>query len=246
MAGDAPAIEEARTMIAAWLDGAIVDRQRLDAALGVAARHGDERLFDRLLAFLEQGQETERVLRASAAFPLPSRADAQLQLIGSPRLTDAELLFYVEQLLANPTTRGLAWTFLKANWDALRDRLITFGGRGAILSLGAFADAAVRADIASFFAGRDIAGAQRALQQTLERIDGRVGFASANSAVSRPGSCGRAPRPSRPTTDCAPLMHCSTRSRPAFTARSTTACSSIGSESRPRPGCTRWPICKVR
>ncbi len=88
----------------------------------------------------------------------------------------AEVTGEIEARLVDPATRADAWTALKANWDSLRETVITFGGRGAITALGVVSDPAMRDDIAAFFAGRDIAGAERALRQTLERIDSRILF----------------------------------------------------------------------
>jgi aminopeptidase N len=176
-AGEANAVTRARALTNAWLDGSAADEEFLDAAVVVAARHGNEQLFDRLLAALASGAlDTARLLRTIAAFESPACVEAQTAVMHHPRLAETDLLPYVEDLLANAATRVAAWSFLKENWDELGTKVISFGGRGAILSLGAFSDAGARAGIASFFRGRNVAGAERALMQTLERIDGRIRF----------------------------------------------------------------------
>jgi hypothetical protein len=176
-AGEASAVTRSRELTNAWLDGSAADEELLDSATIVAARHGDETLFHRLLAALGTGvHDTARLLRTIAAFESPACVEAQLAVIHHPRLTETDLLPYFEDLLANAATRAPAWSFLKANWDELGTKVISFGGRGAILALAAFSDPGARADIASFFRGRDTGGAERALLQTLERIDGRIRF----------------------------------------------------------------------
>ena len=176
-AGEANAVTRSRALTNGWLDGAAADEAFLDAAAVVAARHGDGPLFDRLLAALASGvHDTARLLRTIAAFESPACVEAQMAVMHHPRLAETDLLPYVEDLLANTATRVPAWSFLKENWDELGPKVISFGGRGAILSLGAFSDAGARADIASFFRGRNVAGAERALLQTLERIEGRIRF----------------------------------------------------------------------
>ena len=176
-AGESGAIARSRELTNAWLDGSAADEELLDAAAIVAARHGDEALFHRFLATLEAGaHDTARLLRAMAASESPATIEAQLAVIHHPRLAETDLLPYFEDLLGNAATRVPAWSLLKANWDQLGTKVISFGGRGAILALAAFSDAGARAGIASFFRGRDTGGAERALQQTVERIDGRIRF----------------------------------------------------------------------
>jgi len=176
-AGDANAIARSRELTSAWLEGASVDAERLDAATIIAAQHGDEKLFDRLLAALTSGErDVSRLLRMIAAFESPACMEKQLALVDHPRLSSSNLLSYFENLLSNAATRAKAWSFLKTDWETSGSRLVSFGGRGAILSLGAFSESGARADIASFFARREIAGAERALAQTLERIDARIRF----------------------------------------------------------------------
>jgi puromycin-sensitive aminopeptidase len=183
LAGEARAIEQSRSLVETWLaGGSPVDDALLDAAILVAARHGDRQLFERLLRALEatapdaMALDITRLLRGLGAFESPDCIEGQLALVHHPRLVAADVLPYVDALLANPAVREATWAFLKANWDALRSKVIAFGGRGAILSLGAFSDAAAKADIASFFVTHDVSGAERALQQTVERIDGRIRF----------------------------------------------------------------------
>ena len=90
--------------------------------------------------------------------------------------SDDETLARFENLLADPATRLSAWNHLKTNWDDLHQRVVSFGGRGAIAALAAVADRPMRNDIARFFTGRGTPGMQRILRQTLERIDSRIRF----------------------------------------------------------------------
>ncbi|HSM86295.1 MAG TPA: ERAP1-like C-terminal domain-containing protein, partial [Candidatus Limnocylindrales bacterium] len=69
-----------------------------------------------------------------------------------------------------------AWAYLKAHWDGLAEKVTSFGGRGAVSALGNFCLDAERDDVRQFFAGHRAPGAERAVQQSLERISGCMEF----------------------------------------------------------------------
>ncbi|HUP63454.1 MAG TPA: M1 family metallopeptidase [Thermoanaerobaculia bacterium] len=116
---------------------------------------------------------------ASSRFPgidlrRGSDAAADLEALGSAGTDETARL--LEKVFANPDTAGAAWMHLKEHWDELQRTVISFGGRGAMTALASVCDRAMRNDIATFFAGRAIPGAERTLRQTLETIDSRLAF----------------------------------------------------------------------
>lgn len=138
-AGDADAVSAARTIVDRAVNGKDTDTALLDAAFDVAARRGDKALYERIAARLPKAanvQEHYRLLYALTAFPQRELAMRTLDLMKSDvvRVNDYPLFF--AQLLGNAATRDVAWSHLKANWDDLRPKVISFGGRGAIPALG--------------------------------------------------------------------------------------------------------------
>lgn len=132
--------------------------------------------FDGLHAQLDGSTDREGIIASLCAIRDPAVLPRQLALLTGLTLSDAEAQLACEALLANTATAPGAWGWLKANWDEVGDRLVGWGGRGALAGLAAFADRAVARDIAAFFSGREVPGAERTLQATLARIAGRAYF----------------------------------------------------------------------
>ena len=132
--------------------------------------------FDVLQAQLGSTTDREGIVASLCVIRDPAALPRQLSLLADPALSDAEAQLACEALLANTATAPGAWGWLKANWDEVGDRLVGWGGRGAVAGLAAFADRAMARDIAAFFSGREIAGAERTLMASLARIAGRAHF----------------------------------------------------------------------
>lgn len=132
--------------------------------------------FDALRAQPGSTTDREGIIASLCAIRDPAALPRQLSLLADPALSDAEAQLACEALLANAATAPGAWSWLKANWDKVGDRLVGWGGRGAVAGLAAFADRAVARDIAAFFSGREIPGAVRTLPASLARIAGRAHF----------------------------------------------------------------------
>jgi aminopeptidase N/puromycin-sensitive aminopeptidase len=65
---------------------------------------------------------------------------------------------------------------LKAHWTDLAQKVTSFGGNGAVSALGNACSAEMQQDVKQFFAAHAAPGAQRAVQQSLERINSCVEF----------------------------------------------------------------------
>jgi hypothetical protein len=78
-------------------------------------------------------------------------------------------------LLARPWGRERAWAFVQSQWDVLVAKLGTFQGiPGVVSALGTFCSAAAAADITRFFDAHPVASSNRAVKQTIERIEACV------------------------------------------------------------------------
>lgn len=182
-AGSAEVVAEATRLAHAWLTGVQVPNQRLETSLAIAARHGNAALFDAMRAVLNRGPGGERITVALCAFRDPARLDQQLALLDDPILDEPTRVLVVEALLANPATRDRCWAWVKERWVDFGPQLLGLGGRGVIAALAAFSDPVVGSDVARFFAGRQLPGAERTLRATLGRITGRAHFRERHQAV---------------------------------------------------------------
>jgi aminopeptidase N len=176
VAEDPEDIEEARKLAGAWLlDHKAVDPEMVGAVLVVAARHGDQNLFDRYRAAAkkEKDENIERdLLYAMGSFPQPEIAKEALSLVLTPEI-DSRLALYIPfSVAARPETRDLAYDFVKDHWDALIAKLPTDTGADLPYIAADYCDEGHREDAAKFFQGRSTkyAGGPRTLDQVLEQI----------------------------------------------------------------------------
>lgn len=151
------------------------DVGRRPALVGIASEY----LADLAALLAGGGRLAPFAAWASSRFPgidLRRGSDATVDFAALDSAGSDEASRLLEKALANPDTAGAAWLHLREHWDALQRTLISFGGRGAMTALASVCDRAIRNDIAAFFAGRAIPGAERTLRQTLETIDSRIAF----------------------------------------------------------------------
>ncbi len=178
--GNPEAVASARGLVQSYLkDPASVEGTLVGAAFATAAAHGDTGLYDQISGALAKAGSTAEYntyLLALAQFRQPNLAQQTIGLVdaGKVRQQQYPLLFSV--LLANRDTQDAAWTYLKSRWSDLAEKVTSFGGRGAVSALGNLCSEDQRADVAQFFQQHPAPGAQRTVNQSLERIDNCVEF----------------------------------------------------------------------
>jgi aminopeptidase N len=185
---DAAVIAKAQSSLDARLnDGAPLDPTLAAAIIHVAAAHGDEMLYDRLLAAEQAAtspQDYYLFLYAAGDFRDPLVVNRALRRALSQEIRSQDTAIYLSGFFANPEARRAAWSFVKDHWTEIEPKLTNFGGdTGLVGSLGAFCDRASRDDIAGFFAMHPLPGAARRLNQTLEQIDGCMAFKEAGTPI---------------------------------------------------------------
>ena len=75
-------------------------------------------------------------------------------------------------LLANPRARATTWQTIKDRWPDLEKRLGVFQGVPDVVeATAAFCDPAERDDVQRFFETHKVPAAERALRQSLERMN---------------------------------------------------------------------------
>jgi aminopeptidase N len=178
--GDPRAVATARELVQRYIkDPASVEGTLVAPAFATSAAHGDATLYQQISDALPKARSTgeyNTYLIALAQFSQANLAEQTIALVdaGKVRQQEYPLLFGV--LLANTHTQDAAWAYLKEHWSDLAEKVTSFGGRGAVSALASFCSAEKRADVAQFFQQHPAPGAQRTVNQSLERIDNCIEF----------------------------------------------------------------------
>lgn len=179
-AGDPEAVAEARKIAQAYIkDPASVEGTIIGPALRVAAANGDAALYDQFATGMEHAHNVDEYyhfLYALISFRRPELAKRTLALIDQGKIRQQDYAGMLSGLLVEPPAREITWDYLKAHWDSLADKVATFGGRGAVSALAGFCSAEMRDDIQQFFTIHRAPGAERAVRQSLERINSCIEF----------------------------------------------------------------------
>jgi aminopeptidase N len=176
--GNSPDVQrQARELALKYID----DRTSLpptlaSTVLSVAAAGGDATLYDRYRAQLpkltDKPEEYYRFFYALASFRDPALVQRTLEFAISPDVRTQDTSSLIGGLISQPWSRDAAWTFVKANWDALTKSLGVFQGIPRIAaSVGAFCSRDKAAEVEQFFQAHPVPAAERTLKQAFERID---------------------------------------------------------------------------
>ncbi|TMB01276.1 MAG: M1 family metallopeptidase [Deltaproteobacteria bacterium] len=170
---EAPAVlAEARARLDGYLrDRGTLDPNLADPVVGLAARIGDEALYDtyrRLVAEARTPQERRRFLLGLGAFRTPETIRRTLAATLSPDIPTQDVAFVFMRLLGNPAGRSPAWKFLTRRWSALRRRIPPLMISRLVEALPALREPRAAREVRAFFATHPVPEASRALKQTLE------------------------------------------------------------------------------
>ncbi|MFL6312139.1 MAG: M1 family metallopeptidase [Terriglobales bacterium] len=178
--GDTEAVAAAQKIAQAYIkDPGSVEGTIIGPALAVAAENGDAALYDQVAQAMANVRKTEdyyHFLFALTSFRQAELAQKTLALIDQGKIRQQDYVRIFPALLAESPAREIAWDYLKAHWDDLAEKVTSFGGSGAVSALGGFCSIEKRDEIKQFFATHRAPGAERALQQSLERIATCVEF----------------------------------------------------------------------
>ncbi len=157
------------------------DPAKLDASLQVvvlnaAARRNEPALFDAFrerLAAPRTPEQKELMLRALAEFTAPELLERYLAMTLSSEIRAQDAWKPFVWLLSNPSSRGRAWEFVKANWPALVAKVGPRGATRVVAAAGGLVSPEWRAEAEAFFRApaNDVEMARKTLDQSLETID---------------------------------------------------------------------------
>src|SRR5438067_1152873 len=172
IAETAAGLAEARARLDAYLeDRGTLDPNLADPVVGLAARVGDEALYDRyraLVAGARTPQERRRFLLGLAAFRTPATIRRTLDSTLSPDIPTQDVAFLLMRLLGNPAGRAEAWKFLTRRWAALRRRIPPLMVSRLVEALPSLREPRAASEVRAFFAAHPVPEAARTLKQSLE------------------------------------------------------------------------------
>jgi aminopeptidase N len=179
-AGEPDAIAAAQKITQSYIkDPSSVEGTIIGPALAVAAENGDAALYDQFAQGMANARSTEdyyHFLFALTSFRQPELAQRTLALVDQGKIRQQDYVRLFPALLSESPAREIAWDYLKAHWDSLAEKVTSFGGSGAVSALAGFCSPEKHDEIKQFFADHRAPGAERAVQQSLQRITSCVEF----------------------------------------------------------------------
>ena len=150
IANDGEVVRQARTALDRELagNGGAVDPAMREAVVQIAAAHGDQKLYDALIAAVARStspDERNLYFLASGKFRDPRIIDRALQRSLSNEVRTQDTTRYLAAFFDNPVARPLAWSFVKSNWTELEPKLRIFSAGARVAnSLDGFCDSGTR------------------------------------------------------------------------------------------------------
>jgi aminopeptidase N len=176
-ANDPDVIAKARSLVLEELaKPGTVEPTLLNAAVTVAAKHGDRALYEKFRERSTAASDPEehyRYMYALASFDDPALVRRTMAYLAGPDVRSQDTKVFLAALLANPDARKQSWPLLRSRWAEVQKKTgnMVYGGNGLVITaLGTFCDSRTRTEVARFFATHTVPDAVRTLQQSLERI----------------------------------------------------------------------------
>jgi alanyl aminopeptidase len=174
--GEQTLIKEATQLAWKWLDDRkAVSPEMADAVLEIAAYHGDQKLFDRLLTAARAAKdrgERGRLLGALGSFTDPKLVEQALALVLSSDFELRDSMGLTRGAWRRPETRPIAYKFVSDNFDKIAEKLPAPFRRYMAFSFIAMCDDSVRPDIERRFKAKIEAfdGGDRMFAQSMEQL----------------------------------------------------------------------------
>jgi aminopeptidase N/puromycin-sensitive aminopeptidase len=179
-AGDPAATQLAQKIVASYLrQPGTTDPALTGPAFEVIAAHGGPALYDKLSSGLSPAAPYDEyyvLLYAMAKFPEPALVQRNLDLVSQGKLRQQDYARFFSVLLEKPASQNATWSYMKAHWSDLAEKVTSFGGRGAVTALENFCSSEQRDNIKQFFAAHPAPGAERAVRRSLEQISSCLAF----------------------------------------------------------------------
>ena len=179
-AANPDAISAARTLVQQYTrNPSSVEGTISGSAFAIAAENGDDGLYQEFADALNASKSSDEYyhyLYALTDFRQPELLERTLGLVDQGKVRQQDYPRFFGALLSNSAAREQAWQYLKTHWDEVSQKVTSFGGNGAVSALGSACSEKMRDDIQQFFSDHPAPGAQRAVRQSLERINNCIEF----------------------------------------------------------------------
>jgi len=178
-AGDLAVLTEAgqiaaRAYPARGFPDANLDPVLTEAAIRVAAAHGDAALYDRFFAASKDSSNPDlqsQALRALARFRSPALVTRTLDYAVSGQVRNQDSWRLFASLLRQPETQDQTWDYIRHNWPKVQAQLTVSSGADVVNAAGRFCTVEKRDEVADFFAAHKVDAAQRTLAKALDSIN---------------------------------------------------------------------------
>lgn len=141
-----------------------------------AARHGDVKVYDKLLKFhntTDLSEERTTLAAALTAFEQPDLINRSLELIITDTVRRQDAMYWLAYSLMNRYAKRDAWQWMQANWQWLETELgsdLSFY-RTPIYAARSFSDQAFIKEYKKFFEKHQSASLDRSIKQGLEMLE---------------------------------------------------------------------------
>jgi len=174
-AGDKQVIAQSRGIAMKYLDNpASVDANLADAALSVAAAHGNTAFFDKLQHVYETAdnpQIQEQALHLLATFSNPALERRALDYAASGKVKNQDSIFLFATGLELPSTRKVARQYIQQNWPKVKAQNTAFlMGSYLVGAAGSFCSAQKQTEVQQFFQTHPLPATNRALARATQEI----------------------------------------------------------------------------
>jgi puromycin-sensitive aminopeptidase len=165
-------VEEARRRLDDYLrDRGSLDPNLADPVASIAARVGDETLYERYREVVKNAstpQERRRFLLNLGSFRSPELIHRTLQATLTEEIPTQDVAFVFMRLFANPAARDATWKFFTRHWPTIRRRIPPLMVSRLVEATPALRDRRYAREVGRFFRAHPVAEARRSLKQALE------------------------------------------------------------------------------
>jgi aminopeptidase N len=179
--GNDPEVQKrSRELVAQYLkDSRSLPATLAPVVLEVGALDGDRALYDQYVAKLgalaAQPEEYYRFFNALSWFKDPALSKRTLEYALSPAVRTQDTGTLIGSMMLKPWSQDLTWEFVKTNWQTIVKNLGEFQGIPSIVeSTATFCSADRAHEVRAFFEKNPVPSSQRAVQQSIERIENCV------------------------------------------------------------------------
>jgi aminopeptidase N len=179
MVGEDPeTIRQSTSMAQQYLqDPDSVDASMAKDVLAVAARSGNEELYQQYVSAMGRMKAPEQFYNVAAAlseFRDPKIVAQVLALGVSDEVRNQDAARLISNVLSNSDNQKTAWEWVKAHWPAVEKKITMSSGAEIVNATRKFCSVEMNDDVQVFFREHKVPSAERSLKQSHEDIEGCV------------------------------------------------------------------------